>query len=273
MKKTVWFSVLIFVVMLLSTTYAFSDTLPLASCTKEYASLDDAVQDTALLYLGYGFWPDADIEVVGCEIMEQHIEGENLVTSAFLCHGVYDIGVDKVELVAGGLTPARLTFRFAAPSGYTIIDFQTPRDGEHLENDIKEMFSDDVYSMIYNNDGDRYKMEKLAQESADNIAKKYSSRGVNENEGIWRTFLTTGSNARAFDILLDSPLYSGDERFPFFEGDVISNGVRYRLSIEGEKSYSGTLSFSSYSLDGTELSYCKVVVEDDRLVLLDGQYP
>lgn len=271
MKRLI--AIVLNVLILASCASASASTLPPAAYTKEYATVEDAVQDSALLFLGYGFWPEAEIEVVGCEIMEQYIEGENLVVSAFLCHGVYDIDGNTAKLVAGGLVPARLSFRFVEPSEYTLEGFKIPRDGEHLENDIKEMFSDSVYSMIYRNDDDRYKMENLAQEAADRIAKEYLLGTSDEEERYWRTFLVSGSNARALDILLKSPLYDGDERFPFFEGEIISNETRYCLSVEGEKSYSGILTFSSYDLDGTELSYFKVVVEDDKLVLLDGQYP
>jgi hypothetical protein len=242
-----------------------------AAFAKEYACVEDAVRDSALVHFAIGYYPQAEFTVVGVSIMEQLAEGDNLIVSATLCPVTIDTDSIQPTVIAGMLTSARIIYRMSSSNDYEEIEFLTPRDGDDLWRDTKLIFSEDVFTQIYELEDGKRKQHRLAQEDADKETTLYIS-GDQNARAVGREYLKTGTNPKAFDIYRMSPLDSSayGYEYPYFEGDVIWRGKRYRLSIEGEKSYSGILTFESFDLQWNPLSYCKIIIEDEELVVLDG---
>ena len=270
MKKAICLVILLCTIL---PGYGMATASGVGTYAKKYACVEDAVRDSALIYLGHGYYPDADFIIVGVSIMEQRSEGDKLIVSAFLCPATCDIDSNPPNVSGRILIPARITFQFTTPNEYTLLEFIMPGE-DTMEKDCIAIFSKDVYELMYKpKDSDRYRQERLAQEDAERVAALYMANDP-QAQAVGREFLKTGSNPHALGVIQISPHFTGDNRYPGFEGEtVVFSRTRFRLTVEGEKSYSGILIFESEDLLGNQLSYCKVKVEGRDLVLLDGALP
>ena len=88
---------------------------------------------------------------------------------------------------------------------------------------------------------------------------------------VWYEFLPSGTEPKARQILL-SAISAG---YPSYSG--VSAGFRpgrlYTLSVDGEQSYSGILTFCCFDTAGNSLESFTVQVIDGKLHVLDGVLP
>lgn len=248
---------------------------------KQYACVEDAVRDSILAHFGYGQLDEKDFLVAGVSIMEQRAERANLIVSAYYCKAWVDI--DTIPIVAEPSTygTVRITYKIEDGNWYKEIEFIKPRDGL-IDKDVIEIFSDDVIKQIYAlEDGPRSRMrvqQRLVEEDAVRVAKLIAAGDKNARM-VGRGFLKSGSNPDALDIIRNSTILykfyrlGSNMQYPFFEGELIANNVIFRLTIEGEKSYSGVLTFEIVDLQGKQIEYCKIKVEGADIILLDGALP
>jgi hypothetical protein len=241
-----------------------------AASAKEYACVEDAVRDSTLLHNAAGRYERSEFIVAGVSILEQRVEGENLIVSAYVCPATVDTDVAPPAIRHRTYIPVRVTYRVTSLNEYEEIEYVRPRDGFLLKPDAKKLFSEDIYMrLFYSNVDERVEQQRLVGEDAD-MSAELCIAGDSNARSLARYFLQTGSNPGALDVIAASPIRSGDRRYPYFEGDVIQFDTRFRLIVEGEKSFSGILTFESEDLHGNPLSYCKVKVEGDDLIILDG---
>ncbi|MDR2657215.1 MAG: hypothetical protein LBB86_05240 [Oscillospiraceae bacterium] len=139
-------------------------SLSASAYAKEYACVEDAVRASGLPHCGIYVWDETVYEIFGVNIMEQRWEGSNLIVSVYYSHADVDKHTVTPMVREGGPTIARITYRVPAPNEYEEIEFVMPREGDHLEPDIKNIFSADVYNLIYPKTGEFHKQWRLARD-------------------------------------------------------------------------------------------------------------
>ena len=112
----------------------------------------------------------------------------------------------------------------------------------------------------------------MARQDALQIAQQYILANEDEKLSLpCMAFLTSGSNPAAANIVHGS--VSG--WFPSHAGKWISEeySTMFSLTVEGEQSYSGILTYESFNPAGERLTYVKLQVEGETLNILDGALP
>lgn len=227
-----------------------------------------AARQACLIYDGIGHWEDAVFQTVGLHIFNQKETDDTITLQLYTSHRVYKIVDGKAEQVAGGHHPVLISF---TRSGDTLVltQYRIAGDGTQYWKNINAMFGE---ALAYDVSKNRDKYAELAERDALQIAEQYLSANESEKLSLpCLIFLTSGTNTEAESIIHKN--ISG--WFPSYIGKYVSyiNNTMYRLSIEGEQSFSGILTYESFNPRGERLTYVKVQVDGNKLNVLDGKLP
>ena len=231
-------------------------------------TLEEALQEAILIFEGNSSWEGARLQTSGYNILEKEREGGRISLSVITAVSVFDIREAQLRCLTCGYGMARVVFE-AEGDGYRLRSYLIPEDGEQLAYDYQSLFSNAVYQKIQYTDS-FFALAETAEEIALLTAEKcLKSEADLQARGV-RIFLQAGSNPKALDTVWGSPLIY---QYPSFEGACVRHGKRYCLHIEGEKSYSGILIYSSFDENNERITYCKVQAVEDELIVLDGELP
>ena len=243
--------------------------VPVIACF-EGVSEQQAAQSAALLYYN-GLWKTADMQTVGCYIMERRQEDHVLTLSVYTAHQVYDTSSGEAVVLAGAYVPVRMKFDTSRSNTYALLSCETPGDGTHFWKDVARLFSGQVAAALGSKQED-YK--QYAMNDADETARLYIETG-GAGDGVWDVFLETGSNPDAYALVCGAlpngyyPCYCGMYIQQYYGNPY----TRYILTVDGEQSYSGILHYSSYDEEGNQLTHFVIQAQDDQLVILEGEIP
>lgn len=236
-----------------------------------------AAKEACLIFGGQGYWENGRVQTVGivvleqtigCAGSEQHDANEMIELSLYTARCVFDISSGTPEYIAGGLKPFKLVFERTG-DGYRLLSYQKPEDGTENAASTKRIFGEALYQDIAKRQFDY--AELASQDAADDAEAYIRYLQTGEKTDVWYEFLPSGTEPDAAQIVLSS--VAGG--YPSYTG--MSAGYRagklYTLSVEGEQSYSGRLTFSCFDAIGNQLESFSVQVVDGRLQVLDGELP
>ena len=272
MKKTTKTFIVLIAVCLsfsLSSAKAIKNTAPKGMVYLDI-ELMDAVREICLLYQGSGFWENASMQTVGCSIMESEEHGNLMTLAVYTAHRVFDTSAEVPQDIAGGERPVLIIIREIEDKAYELVTYTEPEDGTKYERSMQKMFSKHLAKQMLSQEKDIY--VQAARADARAMAEAYlDCKSGHEKNGVWKEFLQTGSNPQAMQIIRNAV----DSYFPNYQGSWFwQYGQKlYTLWVEGEQSYSGILSFATYDAIGEQLTGFKVHVQDDQLIVLEGELP
>lgn len=230
-----------------------------------------AAKRICLLFQGNGDWENADMETVGCCLLASpQREGDIYHILLLTVHSVFDTSSGTPKRLAGSRVPVIMALRELRTGTYQLVDYLPMEDGADIGTWIRDTYDSDMPAFW---DKERKEaLYKAAEQDAVNTAQAYiESLNGKECPGVWNVFLQSGSDPDAKRIVRGSI----DGNYPYFEGIRIwaAKNRTYELSVEGEQSYSGILTFSSYDENGEPLSHVTLQVQNHQLVILEGELP
>ncbi len=268
------FLIVLCAAMLFQQCCAFADSASACEGYKPIIEEKDcfaAAKRFCLLYQGNGDWENADMETVGCCLIDSpQQEGSVYRLLLYTVHSVFDTSSGTPHCIAGSQNPAVVVLQELRTNVYQLVDYLPMEDGADMGTWIQATYSGDMPSSW-----GKEKKEALyeaAEQDAINTAQAYIEYPNGKGSpGIWNVFLQSGSISDAKQIVRNAI----DSNYPYFDGMRIwaAKNRAYKLSIQGEQSYSGILTFSSYDEKGTQLSYVTVQVINHQLVVLAGEIP
>lgn len=229
-----------------------------------------AVKRICLLFQGNGSWADAEIETVGCYLMDEQKTDSSYTLLVYTTHSVYDLDASAPKYLAGSHYPVVIKFAQAQQGQFKFISYSPQEDGADMAKWISQQYGSHFSLTLTASHKDFFYNQ--ARQDADRTAQIcLSGQKASLAPHTWHEFLKSGSNAQAMQLVADAI----DSKYPTYAGCCILDvfKCRYQLSLEGENSYSGILTFSSYDQHGMQLSYVRLQAQGDQLVILDGQLP
>ncbi len=227
-----------------------------------------AARLACLTYDGIGYWDDAAFQTVGIHVFSQEEDGDTITLKLYSAHSVYQILDGMPNEVSGGSNPVLLAFRRQG-NALVLTQYRTAGDGSERWDNVCDMFGETLaYDALKNSE----QYAAMARRDALQIAQQYILADADEKLSLpCIAFLPSGSNPAAADIVHSS--VSG--WFPSHAGKWISEeySTMFSLTVEGEESYSGILTYESFNPAGERLAYVKVQVEGETLNILDGTLP
>lgn len=232
--------------------------------------LIDAAREVCLLYQGQGFWGKAAMETVGCSIMEIEGKDDLLTLAVYSVHAVFDLSSDIPQSIAGSQMPVSIVLRKTGGKSYELVSYAVPDDGEYYERSVQRLFSKETAQKLLSSEKNGY--IKSATADAYAMAEAYLAyKAGGKKSGVWVEFLQTGSNAKAMQMIRN--VIGG--QYPYYIGSsiwLVKNRL-YTVSVEGEQSYSGILSFATYDAEGHKRAGFKLQVQGDQVIVLEGELP
>lgn len=268
MKKFIIFILVCFCIVF----SVFADnSVPIPTAWEMVFQTDDiitAAKQACLVYDGIGYWEDAKFQTVGLHVLNQMENNNTITLQLYTFHGVYDVIDGKIKQVAAGEIPVQISFMRNGDT-FLLTQYQMPRDGTDYGKDLNSIFGK---ALAYNIAENSIEYSEIAERDALQNAEKYISSNENEKVSLpCIAFLKSGTNQEAEKIILNN--ISG--WFPSHIGKYISYNYNtmYKLSVEGEQSFSGILTYESFNIHGERLDFAKVQVDGKKLNVLDGKLP
>jgi hypothetical protein len=263
LKKIVLLCVALLSLAVNATSETYNDIPSLWNIEVEAKDVISAAKQICLMYQGNGYWEKADIQTMGVHVLSQSEEASKITLCLYTSHGVFDVSSAAPNNLAGGYIPVRIVLNHV-DNKYLLDSYQEPEDGSDYYESMRAIFGKEMANDIAKN---QFDYGNQADQDALNEVHHYMSG----ESGTWIEFLDTGSNPLAEDIVTKS--LPGE--YPSFEGKTISVLYKriYALTIEGEKSYSGTLTYQSFDIAGNQLSSVKLRVVGNEIKILDGEMP
>ena len=227
-----------------------------------------AAHKACMIYDGMGYWQDAEFQTVGLHIFNQEEIDNTITLRLYASRRVYSITDGNIKEVAGSHYPVLISF-VRNEDTLQLIQYQIPEEGSQYWKDMNAMFGKALANDIAKN---REKYAKSATANAMQIAEQYLNATDDEKASLpCITFLNSGTISGSRDIILKS--ISG--RYPVYIGKSISfvDKKLYTLSVEGEQSFSGILTYESFNSTGERIAYVKINVDENKLNVLDGELP
>jgi hypothetical protein len=232
---------------------------------------DDVLTAAKLAYIthnGDRNLQNTQIATAGFHVVNQETEGNISTIDVYGVAPDYDVSSGIPARSGIGYKSARIVLSQQGNT-YTLLSYQAPGDGTVLWDDMGAIFGEKTRELMIKN---QEEYARLCLLDADAEAEKYIEylkTGV--ASGAWVEFLEDGSIPGAESIV--RTVISG--RYPAFAGkSVWYNAERlYTLTIEGEHSYSGILTYQCFDAQGEQLTYVKLTVQDGEVLVLEGELP
>lgn len=227
-----------------------------------------AAKEVCLIYGGQGSWEKGQVQTVGCVVLRQNESEDKIELALYTARSVYDCSSGSPQRIAGGLKPVKLIFEKDG-NGFRLLSYQKPEDGAKNAASQERIFGKALHLDIAKR---QFEYAELALQDAAEDADDYITYlQTNKKTRVWYEFLPSGTQPKARQIVL-SAVSAG---YPSYSG--VSAGYRpgrlYTLSVEGEQSYSGILTFRCFDATGNPLESFTVQVIDGELHVLDGTLP
>ena len=227
-----------------------------------------AAKEVCLIYGGQGSWEKGQVQTVGCVVLRQNESDDKIELALYTARSVFDCSSGAPEHIAGGLKPIKLIFEKEG-NGLRLLSYQKPEDGAKNAASQERIFGKALHLDIAKR---QFEYAELALQDAAEDADDYITYlQTGEKTRVWYEFLPSGTQPKARQIVL-SAVSAG---YPSYSG--VSAGYRpgrwYTLSVEGEQSYSGILTFRCLDTAGNPLESFTVQVIDGELHVLDGTLP
>lgn len=222
-----------------------------------------AAKQICLMYRGNGYWERADIQTMGVRVLSQKEEASQTTLCLYTSRGVFDVSLGSAKRLAGSYLPVCIVLS-RVDNKYVLDSYQEPEDGSRYYSSMQAIFGKELAYDIAKN-------QFVYGDQADQDALNEVDHYLSGENGTWIEFLDTGSNPLAARIVINSlPGW-----YPSFEGKTISFLYKrmYTLAVENETSYSGTLTFQSFDIVGEQLSYVKLRVVGNEIMVLEGEMP
>ncbi|MDR0896958.1 MAG: hypothetical protein LBN04_03790 [Oscillospiraceae bacterium] len=232
---------------------------------------NDVMTAAKLAYIthnGLGYWENSAIRTAGFYVVNQETEGNITTLDVYGVSQHYAVSSGVPVREGSGFRPARIVLSQQGNT-YTLLVYQEPGDGTDLWDDMGEIFGEDTRALMIKNQ-DEYRRQAMLDGDAE--AEKYTEylkTGV--ANGAWVELLHDGSTPGAA-MIVQSALPIG---YPAYVG----KNVRYRyekmysLTVEGENSFSGILTYDCIDAAGEVLIHVKFTVKDGGIEVLEGTMP
>lgn len=244
------------------------DTPDAWNLTFETDDIMAAAKEACLIYRGMGFWERGQVQTIGCVVLEHSESDEKIELALYTARSVFDCSSGSPERIAGGLKPVKLIFE-KEENGFRLLSYQQPEDGSKNAASRERIFGKALHLDIGKH---QFEYAELALQDAAEDAQDYIMYlQTNEKTRVWYEFLPSGTEPKARQIVYSSispgyPSYCGVSAN--YKPDRL-----YTLSVDGEQSYSGILTFRCFDAAGNPLESFTVQVIDGKLHVLDGVLP
>jgi len=262
---------LLVVLCLISVSVAFSEGNIPEEWNLIFETEDEitAAKQACLMFDSLGEWEKADVQTVGLSVLDEQTENARITLLLYVSHSVYDTSSGTPDQIAGSLHTAKIVFE-KQENGYRLLTYMVPEDGSSYSSSMKKMLGKELAKQVMSGEADSY--EEAAVADADAEAANYILHLSDDTvTGTWIEPMETGSNSNAKRVVRDS--FPGS--CPDFIGKTVWQqvGKLYVLSVEGEQTYSGTITLEIYDESGSRVSYVKVIAEGKKLNVLEGELP
>ena len=249
-------------------SFAEYDTPDAWDLTFETDDVIAAAKEACLIYGGLGSWEKGQVQTVGCVVLEQNESDDKIELALYTARSVFDCSSGAPEHIAGGLKPIKLIFEKEG-NGLRLLSYQKPEDGAKNAASQERIFGKALHLDIAKR---QFEYAELALQDAAEDADDYITYlQTNKKTRVWYEFLPSGTQPKARQIIL-SAISAG---YPSYSGVSAEYrpGRLYTLSVDGEQSYSGILTFCCFDTAGNSLESFTVQVIDGKLHVLDGVLP
>ena len=234
-----------------------------------------AMKKIQLIYRSDLLVSQADLVTAGCSVLYQKEDNDLVHLLAYAPCYYYEIALDVPNMIIEGYSLVQMTLK-KQNDNYHLVYYRQPEDGVDNYSSLEEMFG--FFDAPVFEDVVPQENRDEATKDANNEALKYIASLKDPTiKGAWRTPLPNGNNKQAEEIVRTALL---QPRYPNHNGiHVEYRGVRnedvlYTLSVEGEQNYTdGILSYESFAESGERLTYVKLKLEGNEVVILDGEIP
>lgn len=244
------------------------DTPDAWNLTFETGDVIAAAKEVCLIYGGLGIWEKGQVQTVGCVVLEQNESDDKIELALYTARSVFDCSSGSPERIAGGLKPVKLIFEKEG-NGLRLLSYQKPEDGAENAASRERIFGKALHLDIAKRQSEY--TELALQDAAEDADNYMTYLQTNKKTRVWYEFLPSGTQPKARQIIL-SAISAG---YPSYSGVSAEYrpGRLYTLSVDGEQSYSGILTFCCFDTAGNSLESFTVQVIDGKLHVLDGVLP
>ncbi|MDR0929186.1 MAG: hypothetical protein LBM74_05670 [Oscillospiraceae bacterium] len=228
-----------------------------------------AAKQAYITFNGQGYWDTVEIITAGFHVVDHQTEGNIHTLDVYGVKTSHDVSSGVAERVGAEIRPARIVLE-QQENTYTLLSYQAPGDGTVLWDDMGVIFGEDTRALMIKN---QEEYGWLALLDADAEAEKYIEyQKTGEAKGAWVELLQDGSIPGALEIIWDAARIG---RYPHFAGKSVwyQYEKMYTLTVEGEMSFSGTLTYECVDAAGERLGYVKFKIQDGAVLVLEGTLP
>ncbi len=231
-----------------------------------------AAKEACLIFQGRYYRSDAQVWTMGLCLVEQEGTDEWISLALYTALQSYDVSSGEAVNVSGQGIPVKLTFA-KEDGAFRLLSYQEPEESESAwYNTHLAIFGESLGRELVSNPFPyaRSSYQDAAEDAAAYL--RFLTTGV--RDGVWSEILSTGSDETACEVIHQTfigwyPSCAGSEVYL----DTYSKQPTrlYTVSIEGEQSYSGILTFDCYDTEGNRVEHCKFQVVDGEIVVLEGE--
>ncbi len=231
-----------------------------------------AAKEACLIFQGRDHRSEAQVWTMGLCLVEQEETAEWISLALYTALQSYDVSSGEAVNMSGQGQAVKLTFA-KEDGAFRLLSYREPKEGDyywyytHLaifgESLGQELLSNwDLYLSVARQD---------AMKDA-NAYLRFLTTGV--KDGMWSEILSTGSDETACDAVLHTfigwyPCCAGST--VYLEGKDRQPTRLYTVSIEGEQSYSGILTFDCYDTEGNRVEHCKFQRVEAAIRVREGE--
>lgn len=233
-------------------------------------SIEEVVRKACMVYqCGFDNRPEAAMETVGISILGLNQEDTLITAYVQTSHCTFGISYDKLQKIGSSQNTVMVTLESMGQSEYRLVSYLQREDGVGYNTSVERIFPADVAEYILStsieNDIARAETDALRIGNA-----YFDYRQGAEDTGEWIELLPVGSNPDAQTAL--NSLYC---RLPTSPGTFVWDeyNIIFSLSVEGEQSLSGILSYTIVDLCNCQEYHFTVQTDGNSLVVLDGIPP
>lgn len=233
-------------------------------------SIESVIRKACMVYqCGFDNRPEVSMETVGISILGLDQDDTLSVAYVQTAHHTFGISNGELQKIGSSQNTVKVALEHMGQSEYRIVSYFQREDGVDYNSSIERIFPASIAQHILSSSIEN----DIAHAEADalRIGNAYFDycQGA-EDTGEWIELLPVGSNPDAPAAL--NSLYC---RLPTSPGIFIWEGynIVFSLSVEGEQSLSGILTYTIVDQDNSQEYHFTVQTNGDSLVVLDGSPP
>ena len=231
-----------------------------------------AAKEACLIFQGCDYQSDAQVSVMGCCVVEQEETDEWISLALYTALQSYDVSSGEAVYMSGQGKAVKLTFA-KEDGAFRLLSYREPRSGDGIWYETHmAIFGQSLGQELLSNPFPYFDDARHDADQDANAYLRYLETGI--KDGVWKEILLTGSNENACSIIHQTFIgwYPGCVGSTVYLKGYDKQPTRlYTVSIEGEQSYSGILTFDCYDTEGNRVEHCRFQVVEEEIVVLEGE--